>query len=125
MLCEDSAEIKRVVITDDCRNLRYVIIRALQQADSVIDSNVQDVLHRRLAGHLFEITQEPADTHITGNSIFFNVDVLMIMLLKIAPCDTHLSLNVGTDSGTFFHAAALNQHKNLRTKYFNFSDSLV
>ena len=78
MLCEDSAEIKRVVITDDCRNLRYVIIRALQQADSVIDSNVQDVLHRRLAGHLFEITQEPADTHITGNSIFFNVFSSMV-----------------------------------------------
>ena len=113
MLCEDSAEIQGIVVTDDGSDFRYIIIRAFQQTDCVVNPDVQDVLHGRLAGNLLEIAQEPADAHIPGKCIFLNIDILVVMLLEVASGNTHFFLDVRAYSRPLVQAAALYQNKNL------------
>ena len=73
MLAEDPAKVQRVVVADDGGDLRYIIICGLQQADGVVNSDGEDVLHGRFHGDLLEIPQEPADAHATGLGVFFKV----------------------------------------------------
>ena len=55
MLFEKPAEIQRIVISNDGRNLRYIIVRRLQQAYSVVHTQSQKILGRGLADKLFEV----------------------------------------------------------------------
>ena len=113
MLLEDPAEIEGVVVTDDRGYFRYIIIGAFQKTDSVVDPDCKDILHGRLCSNFFEFLQEIADTHISGKSIFFNVDILVVMLLEIPSGDTHFFLKVGADDWTLVQSAALDQNEYL------------
>ena len=113
MLFEDPAEIKRVIVTDNGGNLCYVIISAFQKTDSVADADRENVLHGRFCGDLLEFLQEVADTHVPGQGVFLNVDILVIMLLEVPSGNAHLLLQVRADGGGLVHAASLNQNKDL------------
>lgn len=55
LLLENTAEIKRILITDNSGYFCHIVVRGFQKADSVIDSNGQYVLHGRFHSHLLEI----------------------------------------------------------------------
>ena len=113
LLFEDPAEIEGVVVTDDRGDLGHIIVCAFQKADSIADPDTEDVLHGRLCGYFLEFLQEIADTHISGKSIFFNVDILVVMLLEIPSGDSHFFLKVGADDWTLVQSAALDQNEYL------------
>ena len=113
MLFENPAEIERVIVANDRGNLCDIIVCAFQKTDRVVDPDRKNILHGRLCGYFLEFLQEIADTHISGKSVFFNVDILVVMLLEIPSGDAHLFLNMGADDRTLIQPAALDQDKNL------------
>ena len=113
LLFEDPAEIEGVVVTDDRGYFRYIIIGAFQQTDSVINTDRQNVLHWRFCGNLFELLKEVTDAHIPGQSIFLDVNLLVVVLLEIPSGDSHFFLKVGADDWTLVQSAALDQNEYL------------
>lgn len=113
LLLEDPAEIKGIVIADNRRNFRNIVVGTLQKADSIVDPNGKDVLHGRLGGDFLEFFQEIADAHIPGQRIFLNIDILVVMVLEVPSGNTHFLLKVRADRRLFVHAAALDQNENL------------
>ena len=55
LLLENTAEIKRILITDNSGYFCHIVVRGFQKTDSGIDSNGQYVLHGRFHSHLLEI----------------------------------------------------------------------
>lgn len=113
LLLEDTAEIKGIVIADNRRNFRNIVVGTLQKADSIVDPNGKDVLHGRLGGDLLEFLQEVADAHIPGQRIFLNIDILVVMVLEVSSCDPHFLLQVRADSGFLVQPTALDQNEDL------------
>ena len=113
MLLEDPAEIEGVVVTDDRGDFGHIIVCAFQKADSIADPDTEDVLHGRLCSNFFEFLQEIADAHISGQGIFFNIDIFIVMLLEIPSGDAHFFLKVGADDWTLVQSAALDQNEYL------------
>lgn len=113
LLLEDTAEIKGIVIADNRRNFRNIVVGTLQKADSIVDPNGKDVLHGRLGGDLLEFLQEVADAHIPRQGIFFNVNILVVMILEVSSCDPHFLLQVRADSGFLVQPTALDQNEDL------------
>lgn len=60
---EKTAEIQRVVIPDDRRNVADRIIRGLQKRLGVPDPDLKDILHGRCARGASEAPAEPARGH--------------------------------------------------------------
>lgn len=105
LFLEDPAEIVDIVVADDRRNFRYIIVCALQQSDCVIDADRLEILHGSFCCVLLECPEEIADAHIVVQGIFFKVDIFIIMLLEIAAGDAHLLLDMGTDDGLLIQPA--------------------
>ena len=113
LLFKDPAEIERVIVANDRGNFCDIIVCAFQKTDRVVDPDRKNILHGRLCGYFLEFLQEIADAHISGKCVFFNVDILVVMLLEISSGDSHLFLQVGTDNGSLVQTTAMNQKKNL------------
>ena len=45
-------------------------------------------------GRFFEIPNKPTDTHSSGSCIFFNVDITVIVFVKIGRCSIHFMIEV-------------------------------
>lgn len=113
LLFKDPAEIERVIVANDRGNFCDIIVCAFQKTDRVVDPDRKNILHGRLCGYFLKFLQEIADTHISGKSVFFDVDILVVMLLEIPSGDSHLFLQVGTNDGSLVQTTALNQNKDL------------
>ena len=113
LLAEKAAEVQRIIISHDGGNFINIIVRGFQQAGCVVDANGQQVLHGRLFKDLLEIPQEPADTHAPGLGVFLNIDLLVVMLVKIPSGILDFLLQIGADGGFAFQTATLDQQEDL------------
>lgn len=84
-----SAEIERVIISYNSGNLIYCIISGLQKNLCIADAERDNKLHGSGAGIFFEISYKPANAHISGSSIFLNIDITIVILMETCGGSAH------------------------------------
>ena len=113
LLFEQATEIHGIIIADDCRDLTYIIVRGFQQADRIIDTIYQYIVHGRHSRYLLKIAQKPADAHAAGNGKLLYVYSLVVMLIEISAGVLHFLLKICTYSWLLFQAGTLDKEENL------------
>ena len=107
LLFEQATEIQGVFIAHNGGYLGHIVICCFQQTDSIVDSSHKNILHRGHTDDLFEVTQKPADAHTAGYGELFNVDGLVVVLIKIPSGVFHFLLKICVDSGFLLLAGTL------------------
>lgn len=90
MLVEYTAEVQGVFIADNPADFGYRIFGGFQQHLRICDADGDDILHGGGAGVTFEVADKPAYAHAAGCRIVLNVDVRIIIIIKILCCQIHL-----------------------------------
>lgn len=109
----DAAEIERIVITDNGRDLSDCVVGGFQQILRVVHTDVEDVLLRGYTVYLLEVAHEQADTGMPGLGILFNIDGLVVMLVEILTGKVHLLLNSRGNKRRLLKAGALDHQEQL------------
>lgn len=89
LLFEQAAEVKRILITDDLRDLRDIAGGGFQQALGIGDPEGEEILRRRGTSIVLEIPDKPADAHAMASGILLDVDQMIVMGVKIGDGQIH------------------------------------
>ena len=91
---EDSAEVQRIVISDEISDLRNIVVGGLQEHLCVGHAAFHKILHGCGVGILLEIADEPAYAHAPGSGIFLNADVRVIVVVEMLNGKLHFGLQI-------------------------------
>ena len=94
LLFKDTAEIQRIVISDDPADLRHVIVGCLEQDLRVGDAYGDNVLHWRSVGILPEAADKPAHAHAPRCGIRLDVDLCVVVVVEILYRSLHLCVQI-------------------------------
>ena len=91
---KQSAEIQLIVIANNRCNLVDGILCGFKQDLCIVDSEGQDELHRCLSGVFPETANKPAHAHTSGTGICINVDIPVVIFIKVSSCKLHFSIQI-------------------------------
>ena len=91
----------------------YGIGSSFQQHLCIGDTDGNDILHGRHLGIPLKVSYEPADAHASGNGIFFNADIRIIIIVKILSSDVHLGIEIFVAQISFFGNFSVNCNQQL------------
>ena len=98
---KDPAEIQGIVIPDNARNLIDGVSCIFQQYLCVGHPKRSNELHRCFPGIFFEVANEPAHTHTKGRGIRINIDVMVVIHIKVRGSSIHLPVQKFVFQGVF------------------------
>lgn len=83
MLMKQSAEIKGIIVSHKPGYFTYFIIAGFQHMSCKLEPYINKVLQRRNMGIALKFFEERTGAVAKGFNIFFNIDALLIMVVKV------------------------------------------
>ena len=89
LLPENPAKVQGVFISHNTSDLSDAVGRVFQEHLCVGDADGEDVLQRRGIGIGFKIADKPAYAHTAGSGVVFDLDIQVVMVIKILGSQIH------------------------------------
>jgi len=109
----ETAEVERVIVTDNGGDFGDGVIGGLQQTLSIVHAEIENVLFGRNLVHLFEIAHEQTDAHMARLGKILDVDRLVVMFVEILAGKSHLFLHLSADNRRLFQPGTLTDKERL------------